>query len=819
MEDKIMRRLFSVLSIAGILFTTSGTLLADSYPDRRVLLPYQTVATAADLWALRYNPAALAADNDLQLLFAHTYTDSDLSGNDLIYVGKSGLALGIEWLGSGGEPNARHYTLAWGGEIKDRIFLGTSYRWVSSEDKDEHKAHFWTHSLMVRPGEHFSFGVRVENSNHMPYQGRRTDAIYAYSAGLNFADGRIIFGTDYYQGTGQRLADGSYHLYAGIEPLDGLILYGDYGDQARPLFGSSGQSRKFGLGVRLNLTDIMFSSYNAFNKDGDFFRGNLAMGSFKKRRRTAFRVRREVADISLSGRLVERQPPRFFFAPRPHTQYEILTVLDKVATDPAIKGLLLRLGNLEVGWAKLAELRHALGRIRQAGKPVVVFFAAGPSDGEYYLASAADWIVCPPVSVVGLNGLRAEATFYKRTLDKLGVAFEFERIGKFKSAVELVSRTSLSDPAREAHEALLDDIYHELTTKIADGRGMAVDRVHELIDHGPYVSLEAEEAGLVDQIAYEDELDDIVREKIARHARRVNLKSMGKREYHRYQWGPIPKVAVIFAEGMINSGADRDYPFLGKVMGAQTIAKAIRAARKDCDVKAIVLRIDSPGGSGVASDLIWREVKKTIGKKPLVVSMSDVAASGGYYIACAADSIFASAATITGSIGVIAGKVSLAGLYGKIGIDKEVLTRGAHADIYSLNRPFTEEERQVVRHQVEVFYDNFIKIVADGRRQTPEQIHEIAQGRVWTGKAAKQVGLVDDFGGLPRAIHSAAQMAGIDDKNYEVTILPRADWFAIEPQKLLFGLFGHPTRDLFADFSALADEHLWYLSPWSLEIR
>jgi hypothetical protein len=309
-----MRRYSSAIFIAGFLLVLTGRLMADPYPDRRVLLPYQTVATAGDLWALRYNPSALAADDDLQLTFAHTYTDSDFSGNDLIYLGRSGAAIGIEWLGSGGDPDARHYTIAWGKEIKDRLFLGVSYRHVVSDDSRENKAHFWATGLMIRPGEHLSLGIRVENLNHMPYEGERTDAIYTYSAGLNFADGKIIFGVDYHQGTDQKLADGSYHLAAAVEPVDGIIVFGDYGDHGRPLYDLSGNRQKFGIGVRLNITELMVSSYNAFNHDGEFFRGNFATGSFRERRRSIVH-RREIADVSLSGELAEKPAPRFFFLP------------------------------------------------------------------------------------------------------------------------------------------------------------------------------------------------------------------------------------------------------------------------------------------------------------------------------------------------------------------------------------------------------------------------------------------------------------------------------------------------------------------------
>lgn len=480
---------------------------------------------------------------------------------------------------------------------------------------------------------------------------------------------------------------------------------------------------------------------------------------------------------------------------------------------------MLRLGNLQIGWARLAELRSAIERVRSSGKPVIIYFTSAPSDGEYYLAAAADWLVCPPVSMINLDGLRAEATFYKGLLDKLGIEFEYERVGKYKSAVERYSRTSLSEPAREAREALLDDIFDELTTAIAADRNLSPAQVRELIDGGPYASIEALNAGLIDQIAYEDELDGIINEKIARRARHVDLPNLAKRTYHRDVWGPAPQVAVVFAAGTMLPGADREDLLAGEVLGAGTAVAALRAARRDRDVKAIVLRINSPGGSGVATDIIRREVQQTLGKKPVVVSMADVAASGGYYIACGADSIFACPSTITGSIGVYYGKVNLVGLYDKLGVDKEVSTRGAHAGMYSFHRPFTDDEREILSHQMDMFYDNFLKIVADGRGSTPEQIDSLAQGRVWTGAAARENGLIDEFGGLPRAISSAAHMAGIENKQYEIKILPRAKWWSAPPLTLPLWLLGHQTGGVLTNVTEFNSEKIWYVMPWQLEIE
>ncbi len=307
-----------LLLLTGLLtLCLCSAIVGEPYPDRRVLTPYQSVATSVELWSLRYNPAALAVDEDWQFYYAHTYSDSEMAGNDLVYTGFDGVAFGVEWLGSGGKPNARHQIIALSKEIKKRIFLGTSYRWVSSDDVRENKAHFWTHSLLVRPNERFSFAVRVDNANHMRYQGSRTDAIYTYSAGLNLGKSKFIIGADYHQLTGQKLSEGSYHLFTSVEPLDGLTIFGDYGDRVEPFYGTPIESNKFGLGIRLDLAEMMVSTFNAFDKDGKFFRGNAAFGSFKRQQRTSVRPRHDLADLLLGGKLTEKEYPAFFFSGDP----------------------------------------------------------------------------------------------------------------------------------------------------------------------------------------------------------------------------------------------------------------------------------------------------------------------------------------------------------------------------------------------------------------------------------------------------------------------------------------------------------------------
>ncbi len=310
-----MRLAKLIVFCSAVFLLATACAHAQRYPDRRVLIPYQSAAGTDNLWALRYNPGGLAVDDSWRIYFAHTYSDSDLAGNSLVYLGWRNLGLGMEWLGTGNNVDGRQHTIAWGEQIRQKIYIGTSYRWVSSDDPRENKAHFWTHSLMIRPGEHLSLAVRVDNFNHMRYEGQRTDALWTYSAGLNFADGKFLLGADFTQASGQRLDDGAYRLTAAIEPVEGLVVYGDYGDRAINLNDVAGEDHQFGIGVQLNLTTFMLSTYNAFNSDGEFFRGTGTMGSFDSRRRTKVRPRHSIADFRLTGDYPDQQPDRFFFGP------------------------------------------------------------------------------------------------------------------------------------------------------------------------------------------------------------------------------------------------------------------------------------------------------------------------------------------------------------------------------------------------------------------------------------------------------------------------------------------------------------------------
>jgi protease-4 len=365
-----------------------------------------------------------------------------------------------------------------------------------------------------------------------------------------------------------------------------------------------------------------------------------------------------------------------------------------------------------------------------------------------------------PTASLDLTGMASYELFLRGALDKIGAFPDSLHVGDYKTASNTFTEHSFTPAHREMAESLNTDMYEQLIAGIAVGRHRTPAEVRELVDHGPYLPEDAVRAGLVDDLAYEDEIDDKVALGRGRTAtlrqheyRHVGLGSLGL--------GRGPKIAVIYATGIITSGASNFDSPSGQVVGSDTMVEYLRKARADNSIRAIVLRIDSPGGSAVASDVIWREIMLTRDRKPVIASMSDVAASGGYYIAMPAHAIVAQPATLTGSIGVVLVRFVIDGTLDKLGVNLETVKQGKYADIFSPVRPFTPDERKKVGELMQATYDAFVEKAAAGRNTTPERIDAIAQGRVWTGRQAKELGLVDELGGLDRALAIAKERAKI----------------------------------------------------------
>jgi len=435
-------------------------------------------------------------------------------------------------------------------------------------------------------------------------------------------------------------------------------------------------------------------------------------------------------------------------------QHEIVLALRRAATDDGVEGLFLEIRSLPASWAQVQELRDAVEVFAAAGKPVHAWLAGG-GNREYQLALAADRIVLAPEGMLAVNGLSAVMTFVAGSLEKLGMEADYVHVGRYKSAPETYERTGPSEASREMLDAILDDQYAAMVAAAADARGLAPEVVRGLFDLGLFDAAGAREAGLVDAVDYlPDALDFAFPEGETRDLDDVAWFGGGRRRG--------PEVALVTVAGTIVNGESSSGGWSGPTAGSITVVDELQACYDDDGIAAVILRVDSPGGSALASDLIWNEVRALRELKPVVVSMGGMAASGGYYVACGADSVFALPGTLTGSIGVFAGKLAREGFYGKLGVSREAVTRGRNARIFDDHAPFTPEQRERLQAQLDAFYGRFVEKVAVGRGLSREAAEAAAQGRVWTGVGARGRGLVDGLGGLPRALDAVRSMLGLE---------------------------------------------------------
>jgi len=497
--------------------------------------------------------------------------------------------------------------------------------------------------------------------------------------------------------------------------------------------------------------------------------------------------------------------------------------LEKAAQDKSLTGVILHLKGTNIGWAKLNEIREAILKVRKSNKKVYAWIESGMTK-DYLIATACDQIVMPESATLILLGLRAEVSFYKNLFDWLDVTPDVLRVGEYKSAAEPYTRTEMSPAFREEMEAILDNYFGQILDMISKSRGLSAAKVEAAINAGPYMAIDAKKLGLIDHTAYEDQLPGLITGGKSKTEVRV-IKNYAKKRLDTnfsgiagliklmdllagidstQRKGAGPRIAVIYATGAIMSGSSSKGGLLGAhVLGSDTFIKAVKKATEDDQVKAIVLRVDSPGGSALASDLMWRSLEKA--GKPIVVSMGDVAASGGYYISMGANRIFAEPGTLTGSIGVVGGKLAIKGLYNKMGITTSVISRGNNSGTFSPMTGFTETERAAVTKLLYAVYKQFTEKAATGRKMEYAALEKLARGRVYTGEMALKIGLVDQLGTLDDAIEHARKLGKIKDGvDFEKLILPRPT----SPFEQIFG-----TVDAQAKQSQQLSEMLNLLSP------
>ena len=707
-------------------------------------LPTNSVAMSDDALATFFNPAGLGTRRALNLYYLRTY-GSTLPNDDAFFIAAPNTGFSMEFANATEDIDFTRYNLSAGHHLGSALYWGTSYSWINSDSEgyDDYKS--VSVGLMYRR-RFFSIGAIGRDLNRPRINNQKLGRTYDIGFALRPGTWRTTLSVDMRKL--QDVSDLDFSYGVEIRPIRELMLRGTYNSD-----------KSYDIRFGINLGNFGIGSVNYFDENST---SDIGVGYFHFTTAALTKpISRKRVFLDLEMSQLER-------------------TLRIAKSDKDVAGVLIRLKGIKFGMGRLQEIRDAIIDFRKSGR-IVACYITYCSTGDYIVASACDAIYMHPSADVRLVGLKFELSFYRDVLDKLGIRAELDHFGEYKSASEAFTRKGMSEKHRENMNAILDDLYDQLTTDIATARGWTPETVKVKVDSGPFTANQAIKSKIVDRLLYEDQLEHAIKKLVKRDVRHLRLYEYLSSSLYPQDWSvPNPKIAVIEAKGMMLTG-ESFYDLLtsNSVMGSSTISRAIDHCRTDDSIKAVVLRIDSVGGLVVAADIIWHKLMHLTAKKPLIVSMGDVAASGGYYIAVPAETIVAEPGTLTGSIGVIGGKHSLKGLYEKIGIKKEIMTRGKNADFFSNFSDFTPEQKENLRIQLKEIYDDFITKVAQGRENlTVPEVDEVARGRIWTGRQAKEIGLVDELGGLDKALAIAKERMGLNDKTVEIVRLPRVSWLS-----------------------------------------
>jgi protease-4 len=735
-----------------------------------------TVAGAEEPTAVSVNPAGLGFVDGFTLQYFYQHGRDDSGGNGVylgVPLGPLVPGLALEWMSPTGSPRYLRSTLGLALGFGQTFSLGYTWAFYSSPDPALDALFSMDAGATLRPFRFLSLGASVLGMQAR-LAGQSLPVRYAFGGALRGGDGLAQLDLDLNaddQGRGAFITR-NLQTTLSVNLELGLSL------QAQALFPLREAQGALGATVYqlgLGLQQPHFGAVVAWNAVDDFGAPDSSglVGLRLSARRYARSWLRRIQSLDLARELQRPSPIALIFGAEPDPYGTLLRRLRELRDDPSVSALVLRVGDeLPLREGRIEELRAALLSVRET-KPVVAYLAGGGTR-EYWLATAAGEILAPPASVVTVNGLSSTRIFLKEGLSKLGVAFEAVTVGRYKSTPEILTRSGPSEPQREVVASLLDDRFGRLVRGVAEARRLPEARVRELVDQGVFTAEEARHQGLVDATLWPDQLEERLRAQGVGGFLATGLDTSGPRGARR--WGPRPAVAVIRVEGAITAGRSRIDPFGGTIAGAETLTRALASAAGDGSVRAIVLRLESPGGDGFASAEIWRAVREARRKgKPVVASMGDVAASGAYLVAAGADEILAEPSTLTGSIGVFALKADLSGLLQKLGVGIASDQRGEKARIDSVLKPWSPEERRLLERQLGSFYQQFVEAVAEGRKLPPPAVEEAAQGRVWTGAQALERRLVDRLGSLDDAVALAEQRAGLARGQAEVRrVDPRA---------------------------------------------
>jgi len=728
------------------------SLIAYLSPAQNIELFHFSTAATDNLFAAKVNPAALS--------FGNAGGFGLLINNDFqAHRDEFSLFFNFTNLAYILEQNRDNYfhTVALSHKTIKNLYLGSAFNWTNTDLGRSNQ----TLSLLTRPWDSISLSAQLKRSYEADVEYMLGFALRPLFFSGYFKDRLTLSADIAYKEAWQ---DPSFTLQS--EPADGLLLNLGY-DTGEQLFC---------LNIEIALPHLQAGSLTHFNQDYNPTRGYSYFNLSAKRRRSIIMPPAEYFfDYKPGPKIVEQKRESsfgpFYLVSGEKTVYEVLAEIEELSRDESVKGILFANHNLLTSYAGLLEIREALQEFKAAGKKIVFYYEQADNLNYTLAASVADKIYLHPQGSIVLSGFSMSFPYLKELLADLGIEVVNFKSHDYKTAGNILSESSMTDEERQALEEILAAFHKQSVDMINRGRSDKLSKpVIEIIDDGPYlIAGRAIEAGLVDELIYQDQVEEKIRELfsidgIADHRGAPPVRSDWSDE-------PTSKIALIQAAGSIHPGKSR----LGESIGSESLARAIRDARQDNSIEGIILRVDSPGGSALASDVIAREIglcRSGYQAKPVVVSMGGVAASGGYYISCLADKIIAQPVTITGSIGVIGLTFNLEELFEKIKVNWSTIKTGEHADLGVLHRPMSEEEKDVIRERITHVYQSFTELVAEGRDLDIENVHRIAQGRVWSGAEAKKIGLVDEIGGYKKAIEVLKELAYIN-RDVELVAFPR----------------------------------------------
>lgn len=764
-----MRRLVNAaLAAAVLLFAAAARGQVLNALDREaglpagLALPVPGAAVAEDPAGLGTTPAAPGFVRELALQWFREADVTDESRADGLYLatgfGPLGLGASIEWVRPGETGGRRYRKNAFALALGDGRALSVGVAWnrFSSPDPVIEPLSSWDLGVTVRPSRHLSLAAAMLGRDAR-LGGVRLPTRFDLGVATRFLDDGITLSADLLADDRARDDFHATHLAFGAaaELRRGIAVALQV---AVPLRDEPGVSRDPSAVVSLAWNGPHLGILGGVTPlpDRSGFFGGLRLSG--ERYRSSSGMGRAAAAVDLQDEL---KPGRFLvFTIGERDPYgRLLRRLAALRADPEVAAVAVKIEGIPLGPGRVEELRAAIRAIQER-KPVLAYLLGGGTS-EYWLATSATAVAAPPGATLDVTGLSTSKLYLRDALARLGISFDVVARGAYKSAPEPLVRSGPSPEAREVTDAVLDDLFGRFVSDVASARGLSPERIRALVDQGLFGAEEAQAARLLDEVLWPDELEGALGRLAGRRVRLASRHEPAP-ERRAQRWGRLPAIEIIGVRGAIVPGERRSVvPGRDDLAGAETIVREIRRAAEDSSVKAIVLRVDSPGGDGLASDLIWRAVVRARARKPVVASMGDVAASGGYLVAVGADVVVAQPSTLTGSIGVFALKPDVSGLLEKLAIGREAAARGANAAVASVTKPWSPSEREAVERRIDAFYELFVARVAEGRKLSREEVEDVAGGRTWTGKQAFDRRLVDRLGSLRDAFELARERAGL----------------------------------------------------------